>query len=84
MSFTQQPQHTRIEYDVEPEPEMVEVGYNLSLPAAWPEERRRAVHSLFYAEQFVALDAAIISDPVLGFDGTVSGARVEFIEFPLS
>lgn len=41
MSFPQQPVHTRIEFDVEPEPELVSMGHGLSLTAAWDPERRQ-------------------------------------------
>jgi hypothetical protein len=42
MSFPQQPTHTRVEFEVEPEPVLIESAPNLFLPESWVEERRSA------------------------------------------
>jgi hypothetical protein len=52
MSFPQQPTHTRVEFEVEPEPVLIESAPNLFLPESWVEERRSAFAAR-WAPQYV-------------------------------
>lgn len=74
MSFAPQGYvHTRAEFEVDPEPELIEVWPGLSLPVEWSEERRDAFKARWNRELYAALDQAIADDPNWSF---TSGGEV--------
>lgn len=58
VSFPQQPTHTRVEFNVEPEPELVSMCETLRLPATWSLEQRVEFHNSLHADEWAESLAA--------------------------